>query len=162
MDIPKTDQEHTMDIPKTDQEHTMDTRRLPACTSTCTSTSTSRAEEEKVDKIGDKESALLQLIQELWGGHVVQQHTTEYGNIEEILQYSDEAIHECFAAAKTAQIPRRNWSWILNRLRYPERYGVKLESMNPQPKPHYVQPGDAERRLRAEFPEIFKPKGDEA
>ena len=120
----------------------------PSSSSTSTSTSTSSSsssrdakkgkqknkrkeeEEEEIEKLSEKEKIILDLAEKLWLNTGIRPHTPAWENVIEISQYSDEAILECFAAAQQSGVRRNNWDWVLNRLRNPERYGVKLESQN--------------------------------
>ena len=96
--------------------------KTPASSSTITSSS--MAEEEF--KLTDKESAICQLVQETWGMQYLTPNGPGWDSVVTISQYADEAIHEAFAAVKTNKVRRNNWGWILERLRNPERYGVKV------------------------------------
>jgi len=83
------------------------------------------------NKPTDRESMVLHLVDKLWSGHVIQLHTTEYQNIIDITQFSNEAIHEAFTAAISEKVVRRDWKWIIRRLQDPKRYGVRIVDTRP-------------------------------
>ena len=92
----------------------------------------SSSKEEEIIKNEDKKlKHILRRIDKLWSGYAIQVGTLKYSDVEEIEQYSLEAIDECFGAAEEAAIRKGNTDWLLNRLRYPDRYGVKISKPKP-------------------------------
>lgn len=99
-------------------------------------------------------------IGELWPPFIPVPGSTQESYIEDMTQFSDAAIDEAIDAARRKGVQRGNFRWILNRLRFPERYNVVLSSNNAVDTIDTIKRLQKELRERRQWYDDLVAKGD--